>query len=198
MAETLNVEEFKAFLDEVFDNAYGQKHGYTKEQANDVALNFLSQNIALIKELKPGRLNQIKGQIESGGLNTGENQADGRVIDILNTISDTLNKRESAPNTNSEAGADVININRAAREAEIRRDSEQSLSRLVTIKLINDLDFNSMDIAFIQKKKNENGYPQNLSEKRLTTDESNKMFEAIQTKIRRYEDSQKTQPRRAA
>lgn len=145
------------------------------------------------------QLKQVYGKIAGRNNQFGEGFPFAQ-MDALNKIigkAETL-KAEEAQNPSQ--GAEVVNLGQesAAIAMEIKHDSERSLSRLVAIKLKNDLDFNPMDIAFIQKKKNEKGYPQNLSEKPLTIDESNKLFEAIQTKIRQYEESQKQQLRRAA
>lgn len=98
MGETLKKEEFLAYLDEMMSGGYAQKHGLNQKQANDVVIDFISKNTDLMKDLKPGRLQQIAGEIQSGRLNTGRNQADQRVIDILETIQEAeKNATEKQP-----------------------------------------------------------------------------------------------------
>lgn len=102
MGETLKKEEFLAYLDEMMSGDYAQKHGFNQEQANDVVIDFISKNIGLMKELKPGRLQQIAGEIQSGRLNTGKNQADQRVMEILEAIQNAEKDTAEKPPAESE------------------------------------------------------------------------------------------------
>lgn len=102
MGETLKKEEFLAYLDEMMSDSYAQKHGLNQEQANDVVVDFISKNTGLMKDLKPGRLQQIAGEIQSGRLNTGKNQADQRVIDILEAIQEAEKNISEKQPTKSE------------------------------------------------------------------------------------------------
>lgn len=189
MGEKLNVEEFKANLDEMLGEGYAEKYGRSQEETNDIIIDYLSKNPSLIKELSPGRRTQIAGEIQSGKLNTGKNQEDTRVIEILEAIKEA--EERAKEKMTDEPNAKVIELNHAQLARDKVREAEQSLSKLIAIKLKNDLNFNEMDITFINKKKNEKGYPQNISEEPLNTEESNKLFTAVDKKIKSYNEAKK-------
>ncbi len=172
------------------------------EEMDSDHINHIKVNLDLLNK----EITRVKGDIAKLGISLDDLKYIDRKLttkatnlgadfpaEQVGAFQEILKQAEQAPAP--EKLAEVIDLDAVRTRKELQKkeatSKEQSLVKLVAIKLKNDLDFNTMDAKFIETKKQERGYPQNISEKPLNTDESNRLFDEVEAKLRKFKAEQK-------